>query len=66
MMIGPFPPGGKGSLRKMLKELDEDDKELKENPIWREAYDQGYADAQEAHRKLYTALSAVYQIGDDQ
>lgn len=65
-MIGPFPPGGKGSLRKLLNEIGEDDKALKESPLFKEGYDQGYADAQEAHRKLYTALSAVYQIGEDQ
>lgn len=63
-VIGPFPPGGRGGLRKMLKEIDADEKELKENPLYKEGWDDGYAAAEEAYKKLHTALSAVYQIGD--
>lgn len=60
----PFPPGGRGSLRKMLEDLDADEKELKENPLYKEGYDDGYAAAEENYRKLHTALSAVYNIGE--
>lgn len=61
-IIGPFPPGGKGGLRKMLEAMRESDEELKSNPLYKEGYDDGYAAAEENCRKLYTALSAVYQI----
>ena len=61
----PFPTGGRGSLKKMLEEIDADKKELTENPLYKEGYDSGYADAQENYRKLHSALSAVYNIGGD-
>lgn len=60
----PFPPGGRGSLRKILEDIDADEKELKENPLYKEGYDDGYAAAEENYRKLHTALSAVYNIGE--
>lgn len=58
----PFPPGGRGSLRKMLEGLDEDQKQLENHPIFREGYDKGYADALENHRQLTAALAATYRI----
>lgn len=61
----PFPPGGRGSLRKMLEDIDAEEQELKNNPLYKEGYDDGYTAAQENYRKLHTALSAVYNIGDD-
>ena len=61
----PFPPGGRGSLRKMLEDINADENEMKANPLYKEGYDDGYAAAEEAYRKLHTALSAVYQINDD-
>lgn len=60
----PFPPGGRGSLRKMLEDLDEDQKQLEEHPIFREGFSAGYQAAEENYRKLHTALSAVYNIGE--
>jgi len=64
MMIGPFPPGGRGSLRKMLEDMDAERQELITHPIFIEGFDAGYAAAQENYRKLHTALSAVYSIKD--
>ena len=61
----PFPTGGRGSLKKMLNEMDAETKELTENPLYKEGYDDGYTAAQENYRELYTALSAVYNIGGD-
>jgi len=61
----PFPPGGRGSLRKMLADINADEQELKSNPLYKEGYDDGYAAAQENYKKLLTALSAVYNIGED-
>ena len=60
-----FPTGGRGSLKKMLEEIDADEKELTENILYKEGFDAGYAAAQENYRKLHSALSAVYNIGGD-
>ena len=61
----PFPTGGRGSLRKMLEDINGEQNQLEDHPIFKEGYDSGYADAQENYRKLHTALSAVYNIGGD-
>ena len=61
----PFPNGGRGSLRKMLEDINEEQNQLEEHPIFREGFDKGYETAQENYRKLHTALSAVYNIGDN-
>lgn len=60
----PFPPGGRGSLRKMLEDINAEENEMKENPLYKEGFDDGYQAAQENYRKLHTALSAVYNIGE--
>lgn len=64
--IPPFPLGGRGSLRKMLEEMDADEQELKTNPLYKEGYNDGYAAAEENYKKLHAALSAVYNIGQEQ
>lgn len=65
-IIGPFPPGGRGSLRKILEQMRASDEELKSNPLYKEGYDDGYAAAEENYKKLFSALSSVYQIrGED-
>lgn len=61
-MIGPFPPGGQGSLRKMLKELGEPDEKLLNDERYVEGYSDGYAAAIENHRQLTAALAATYRI----
>jgi hypothetical protein len=56
------PPGGNGKLRALLASLKEDQDKLDNHPIYKEGYDDGFRDAQEAHRKLTKALSKVYNI----
>ena len=60
-----FPTGGRGSLRKMLEDINGEQNQLEDHPIFKEGFDRGYETAQENYRKLHTALSAVYNIGGD-
>lgn len=62
--IPPTPPGGKGNLRRLMNEINEDQKILDSDPRYMEGWDDGYLAAKKEYKKLFTALSAVYQIGD--
>ena len=57
-----LPPGGGGRLRALLASLDEDDKQLEQDPRYQEGFDDGYKAAQENHRVLASALAKVYNI----
>lgn len=61
-MFGPFPPGGRGSLKKMLQQIDEEQKELLENPLYKEGFDDGYKQAESDFLKLASAIQQVYDI----
>ena len=62
----PGRPGQGKSLREMLKDIGETDKQLLSHPIYiqghTDGYDKGYADAVENHRQLTAALAATYRI----
>ena len=64
--IPPQPPGGKGSLRKFLQQMDSEReemiKELHENPMYKEGYDDGYKKAEKDFLALASALQQVYEI----
>ena len=59
-----MPPGGPGRIRMILNSLNEDQKKLTDNPLYKEGWDDGYKAAQENHRLLTQALSKVYNINE--
>jgi hypothetical protein len=56
-------PGGSGRLRALLESIGERaEYRLIQDPRYREGWDDGYAAAQENHRRLAEALAAVYNV----
>lgn len=56
-------PGGSGRLRALLESIGERAEDrLIRDPRYREGWDDGYAAAQENHRRLAEALAAVYNV----
>ena len=60
----PIPPPGAGRLRALLANLDEPVEKLTNHHLYKEGFEDGYRQAQDNHKKLLTALSAVYQINE--
>lgn len=59
-----LPPGGGGRLRALLASLDGDQKQLDEDPRYQEGWDDGYAAAQQNHKRLAKAIANVYRIDE--
>jgi hypothetical protein len=62
IQFGPGRPGQGKSIRQILKECEENDDQLKANPLWQQGFEDGYAAAIENHRQLSAALHNVYRI----
>ena len=60
--FGPGRPGQGKSIRQILNECEESDEQLKANPLWKQGFEDGYAEAMENHRQLSAALHNVYRI----
>lgn len=60
--FGPPIPGRGKNLRQILKDCEESDEQLKANPLWKQGFEDGYAEAMENHRQLSAALHNVYRI----
>ena len=58
------PPGGHGKLRALLAQLGEDQEQLNTDPRYKEGYDDGYAAAQQNHKRLARAIASVYRIDE--
>ena len=58
------PVGGSGRLRALLDSLNEDQGKLNTHPIYAEGYSDGYAAAQENHKRLARAIASVYRIDE--
>jgi hypothetical protein len=60
--FGPGRPGQGKSIRQILKECNENDEQLKANPLWQQGFEDGYKEAMENQRQLSAALHNVYRI----
>jgi hypothetical protein len=58
------PPGGGGKLRALLEGLKEDQDKLNNHPIYKEGFDDGYAAAQQNHKRMAKAIANVYRINE--
>ena len=58
------PTGGKNRLKELLDHLHEDQEQLKKHPIYKEGFDDGYASAQQNHKRLAKAIASVYRIDE--
>jgi hypothetical protein len=57
-------PGGGGKLRALLEGLKEDQDKLNNHPIYKEGFDDGYAAAQQNHKRMAKAIANVYRINE--